>query len=105
MTTRGFLLRVIRLGFLLIMVLAAAPIHSAFAQAPVKIGVGWITTPASLVPLLFLNPGVTKHPGKSYMFEPIHYASSLTKSRMARPVTIQRRFSCAKIPGSTGSRT
>src|SRR5215831_14107985 len=76
MTTGGFLLRVIRLGFVLIMVLAAAPIHSAFAQAPVKIRVGWITTPASLVPLLFVKPGVTKHHGKSYMFEPIHFASS-----------------------------
>src|SRR5215831_12762512 len=76
MTTGGFLLRVIRLGFLLIMVLAAAPIHSAFAQAPLKIRVGWITTPASLVPLLFVKPGVTKHHGKSYMFEPIHFASS-----------------------------
>ena len=32
--------------------------------------------PASLVPLLFVKPGVTKHHGKSYMFEPIHFASS-----------------------------
>src|SRR6516162_2662989 len=76
MTTGGFLLRAISLGFLLIMVLAAAPIHSAFAQAPVKIRVGWITAPASLVPLLFIKPGVTKHHGKSYMFEPMHFASS-----------------------------
>jgi NitT/TauT family transport system substrate-binding protein len=76
MTTGGFLLRAISLGFLLIMVLAAAPIHSAFAQAPVKIRVGWITAPASLVPLLFVKPGVTKHHGNSYMFEPMHFASS-----------------------------
>jgi sulfonate transport system substrate-binding protein len=76
MTTGGRLLRVIRLGFLAIMVLAAAPTHPAFAQAPVKIRAGWISTPASLVPLLFLKPGVTKHHGKSYMFEPVYFASS-----------------------------
>jgi len=48
----------------------------AVAQQPVKIRAGWITTPASLVPLLFQKPGVTKHHGKSYTFEPIYFASS-----------------------------
>ena len=61
---RGSLLRIFRLGFFLIAVLAAAPIHSAFAQAPVTIRAGWITAPASLVPLLLLKPGVAKHHGK-----------------------------------------
>jgi hypothetical protein len=56
-------------GLLLIAALAAAAGHPAFAQAPVKIRAGWITTPASLVPLLFLKPGVAKHHGKSYTFD------------------------------------
>ncbi len=43
---------------------------------PVKIKIGWITAPASMVPLLFLAPGAAKHHGKSYTFEPIHFGSS-----------------------------
>ena len=46
------------------------------AQAPVKIRAGWVSTPASLIPLLFLKPGVTGHNGKSYIFEPIYFSSS-----------------------------
>jgi sulfonate transport system substrate-binding protein len=53
---------------------AAAP--SAVAQQPLKIRVGWITTPASLVPVLFLAPGIARHHGKSYTFEPTYYTSS-----------------------------
>jgi ABC-type nitrate/sulfonate/bicarbonate transport system substrate-binding protein len=48
----------------------------ASAQQPVKIRAGWITAPASMVPLLFLKPGLAKHHGKSYVFEPIYFASS-----------------------------
>jgi ABC-type nitrate/sulfonate/bicarbonate transport system substrate-binding protein len=121
-------------GLLLIAALAAAAGHPAFAQGPVKIRAGWITTPASLVPLLFLKPGVAKHHGKSYTFEPIYFssstlqitalsqgeldvagfgytkifpirASSPTKFRTALRVIIQRPTSCARIPGSTESRT
>ena len=46
------------------------------AAEPVKIRIGWITAPASLVPLLFLKPGIAKHHGKSYTFEPTNFASS-----------------------------
>lgn len=46
------------------------------AQQPVKIRAGWITAPASMVPLLFLKPGIAKHYGKSYTFEPTYFASS-----------------------------
>jgi sulfonate transport system substrate-binding protein len=48
---------------------------SAEAQ-PVKIRAGWITAPASLVPILFLKGDIAKHHGKSYTFEPIYFASS-----------------------------
>jgi NitT/TauT family transport system substrate-binding protein len=54
----------------------AAPLHPACAQSPVKIRAGWVSTPASLVPLLFLKPDVPRHYGKSYTFEPVYFASS-----------------------------
>src|SRR5262249_27307407 len=68
--------RAIKFGLLLITSLAAAPIHLASAQAPVKIRAGWVSAPASLVPLLFLKGGVAKHPCKSSLCEPIYFSSS-----------------------------
>ena len=52
------------------------PSPASAQQQPVKIRAGWITAPASMVPLLFLKPGLAKHHGKSYTFEPIYFASS-----------------------------
>jgi sulfonate transport system substrate-binding protein len=66
-------MRAIRLVCVLIVGLAAYP---ALAQTPVKIRAGWVSAPASLVPLLFQKPGLTRHFGKSYTFEPIYFASS-----------------------------
>jgi sulfonate transport system substrate-binding protein len=67
-------MRAIRLTVLLVLALAAlAPPASA---EPVKIRIGWITAPASLVPMLFLKPGIAKHNGRSYTFEPTNFASS-----------------------------
>lgn len=63
----------VRLGWVLIAGLAVSP---AFAQAPAKIRAGWVSAPASLVPLLFLKPGVTRHFGTSYRFDPIYFSSS-----------------------------
>jgi sulfonate transport system substrate-binding protein len=62
------------LGSLLALVaLMGAP---AGAQQPVKIRAGWITTPASLIPLIFAKPGLARHNGKSYVFEPVYFAAS-----------------------------
>ena len=58
-----------------ILALVLALIQPAAAQ-PVKIRIGWITAPASLVPMLFLKPGIAKYNGKSYTFEPTHFGSS-----------------------------
>lgn len=69
-------MRAVTLGLILIAALATAPLRPAFGQAPVKIRAGWISAPASLVPLLFLKPDVAKHHGKSYLFEPIYFSSS-----------------------------
>ena len=72
-------MRVFRLSvpFVLVPILALilALIQPAAAQ-PVKIRIGWITAPASLVPMLFLKPGIAKYNGKSYTFEPTHFGSS-----------------------------
>ena len=69
-------MRIFQMKIFLAVAVAVAIMHPAFAQTPVKIRAGWITTPASLVPLLFLKPELTKHHGKSYIFEPIYFASS-----------------------------
>ena len=68
-------MRAVRLGLLLSLALIAALPRSAAAE-PVKIRIGWITAPASMVPLLFLKPGIAKHHGQSYVVDPIHFASS-----------------------------
>jgi NitT/TauT family transport system substrate-binding protein len=68
-------MRAIPLKLALVLALGAALLQPA-AAAPLKIRIGWIVAPASMVPLLFLKPGVAKHLGKSYTFEPLHFSSS-----------------------------
>jgi NitT/TauT family transport system substrate-binding protein len=68
-------MRALRLSVLFALALVAAPVRPAAAE-PVKIRIGWITAPASMVPLLFLKPGIAKHHGKSYTFEPLNFGSS-----------------------------
>ena len=47
------------------------------AQAdPVKIKMGWIQAPASLIPILFPEPGIAQHNDKTYTVEPIHFQGS-----------------------------
>jgi NitT/TauT family transport system substrate-binding protein len=55
--------------------LVAAPL-AAQPQQKAKIRAGWVSTPASLIPLIFAKPGLAKHRDKSYSFEPIYYAAS-----------------------------
>jgi NitT/TauT family transport system substrate-binding protein len=43
---------------------------------PVKIRIGWIVSPASLIPIMFAKPGIAKHDGTSYTLEPIHFQGS-----------------------------
>ena len=68
-------MRALRLSIPLVLALAVVSLPPAVAE-PVKIRIGWITAPASLVPLLFLKPGIAKHHGKSYTFDPVHSSSS-----------------------------
>ena len=43
---------------------------------PVKIRLAWVFTPASLGPLLFPKPELTPHRDKTYIYDPIHFAST-----------------------------
>jgi sulfonate transport system substrate-binding protein len=54
----------------------ALTVAPATAQQPVKIRAGWITSPASLIPLIFAKPGLARHKDKSYTFEPIYFSAS-----------------------------
>lgn len=57
--------------------MAAFLVAALSAQAdPVTIRMGWVATPASLVPLLFAHEGVAKHNGISYTVEAIHFQGS-----------------------------
>ena len=47
------------------------------AQAdPVKIRLGVVPAPASLVPVLFGTPNIAKHAGRSYILEPVRFQGS-----------------------------
>ena len=49
---------------------------TARAEEPVKLTIGWITVPISLAPVFEAKKDVTKHYGKSYTLQPIHFAGS-----------------------------
>jgi NitT/TauT family transport system substrate-binding protein len=56
---------------------AAVAFHAGMAQAdPLKIRMGWVAAPASLVPILFPTDDIAKHNGKSYTVEPTHFQGS-----------------------------
>ncbi|HXS41398.1 MAG TPA: ABC transporter substrate-binding protein [Stellaceae bacterium] len=67
----------------LVMLLAFAVFFScprdARADGPVTVRAAWIVTPASLIPILQAPPGIAQHEGKSYHFDPIHFANSATQ--------------------------
>ena len=43
---------------------------------PVKIRMGWVLTPPELPPVFFAKPGIARHLGMSYTYDPIHFSSS-----------------------------
>jgi sulfonate transport system substrate-binding protein len=51
----------------------------AHGDEPLQIRAAWINTPASLIPILFAHPGLAKHDGISYKFEPVYVANSPTQ--------------------------
>jgi sulfonate transport system substrate-binding protein len=55
---------------------AAVTIGLSAHADPVKIRAAWVTAPSSLIPILFAEPGVARHLGQSYTFEPTLIPSS-----------------------------
>lgn len=49
---------------------------TSWAQDPVKIRLAYAAAPAQLVPVVFQNPSVMKHYGKTYTVESIHFGGS-----------------------------
>lgn len=49
---------------------------AARADAPVPLNIGWITVPISLVPIFEAKKDVTKHYGKTYTLNAIHFAGT-----------------------------
>ena len=45
-------------------------------SSPVSLKIGWITVPISLVPIFEAKKDVTKHYGKSYTLQAIHFAGT-----------------------------
>ncbi len=58
--------------------LAAAALtpFAARAQAPLAIRVGWAITPAQLPPVIFANPEILKHYGRSYTVDLVYFRGS-----------------------------
>lgn len=72
-----------RFPMLMPRVVAAAALVAAFSFVagaasadPLKIRMGWVAAPASLVPILFPKDGIAKHNGVSYTVEAIHFQGS-----------------------------
>ncbi|TCT05995.1 ABC transporter substrate-binding protein [Aquabacter spiritensis] len=64
--------RLARLGLI-----ATATLTATAALAdPVKIRIGWATMPGHMIPVLYSNPSILKHYGKSYVVEPILFRGS-----------------------------
>jgi ABC-type nitrate/sulfonate/bicarbonate transport system substrate-binding protein len=65
--------RVMLIAAAMIVALASA---AARADEPVSLKIGWITVPTSLVPIFEAKQDVTKHDGKSYTLQAIHFAGT-----------------------------
>jgi ABC-type nitrate/sulfonate/bicarbonate transport system substrate-binding protein len=57
--------------------LAALLLLPGLARAePVKIRVAWVAVVSNLPSILFLEPGIARHDGKSYVFQGLHFANT-----------------------------
>lgn len=60
----------------LVAVLLTAFTAASARAEPVPIRAGWINVPASLIPILFAKPGLARHEGVTYKFEPEYFSAS-----------------------------
>ena len=49
---------------------------AARADEPVKLRIGWITVPIALAPIMSAKQDVTRHLGKTYTIDAVHFAGS-----------------------------
>lgn len=49
---------------------------AAPAAEPLKIRVGWVAIVSNMPSILFLKPGIARHQGQSYVFEPLHFSNT-----------------------------
>jgi NitT/TauT family transport system substrate-binding protein len=56
--------------------LAGFVAHTAAAQEPVTIKIGWAQAPGHMAPILYQNKSILKHFGKTYIAEPIRFQGS-----------------------------
>jgi len=62
---------------IIVAALAALALGAGAAKAePVKIRVGWLLVPAEITPILFPEPGIARHEGKSYVLETTRFQGS-----------------------------
>lgn len=66
----------LRRGFGVLCLIALLFVGGTAEAAPVKIRIGWIITPASLIPIMFAKPGIAQYEGKTYTLDPIHFQGS-----------------------------
>jgi len=69
----------------------------AFAGEPYHLRLGWVVTPADLVTLMFVKPGLAPHAGKTYIPELSHFAG--TPAEMTALATGE--LDCAALAYST----
>jgi ABC-type nitrate/sulfonate/bicarbonate transport system substrate-binding protein len=67
------------IGMAAAVVLALCGAVRVQAAEPYHLRLGWVVTPADLVPLMFLKPGLAPHAGKTYVPELIHFAGTPTE--------------------------
>jgi sulfonate transport system substrate-binding protein len=69
----------------------------ALAEEPYHLRIGWVVTPADLVTLMFVKPGLAPHAGKTYIPELTHFAG--TPAEMTALATGE--LDCAALAYST----
>ena len=59
-----------------VLALALCSVASARAAEPYHLRLGWVVSPADLVTLMFVKPGLAPHAGKTYIPELTHFAGT-----------------------------
>jgi ABC-type nitrate/sulfonate/bicarbonate transport system substrate-binding protein len=68
--------RLLTASLVFALALALGAPRPARAEGPVKIRVAWVAIVSNLPSILFIKPGIARHEGKSYAFEPLHFGST-----------------------------